>query len=109
MASETDLQEAIEAGKFAVKSALAGKTGRMVGFDCEREDGKYKCNLVLVPLSEAANAEKKIPREWINKKGNFVNKEFIDYALPLIQGEPVRYYEDSLPRYAKLNKVLAEK
>ena len=109
MASETDLQEAIEAGKFAVKSALAGKTGRMVGFDCEREDGKYKCNLVLVPLSEAANAEKKIPREWINKKGNFVNKEFIDYALPLIQGEPVRYFEDSLPRYAKLNKVLAEK
>ena len=109
VASETDLQEAIEAGKFAVKSALAGKTGRMVGFDCEREDGKYKCSLVLVPLSEAANAEKKIPREWINKKGNFVNKEFIDYALPLIQGEPVRYYEDSLPRYAKLNKVLAEK
>ena len=109
MASETDLQEAIEAGKFAVKSALAGKTGRMVGFDCEREYGKYKCNLVLVPLSEAANAEKKIPREWINKKGNFVNKEFIEYALPLIQGEPVRYYEDSLPRYAKLNKVLAEK
>ena len=109
MASETDLQEAIEAGKFAVKSALTGKTGRMVGFDCEREDGKYKCNLVLVPLSEAANAEKKIPREWINRKGNFVNKEFIDYALPLIQGEPVRYFEDSLPRYAKLNKVLAEK
>ena len=109
MASETDLQEAIEAGKFAVKSALAGKTGRMVGFECEREGGQYKCNLVLVPLSEAANAEKKIPREWINKKGNFVNKEFIDYALPLIQGEPVRYFEDSLPRYAKLNKVLAEK
>ena len=109
MASETDLQEAIEAGKFAVKSALAGKTGRMVGFECEREGGQYKCNLVLVPLSVAANAEKKIPREWINKKGNFVNKEFIDYALPLIQGEPVRYFEDSLPRYAKLNKVLAEK
>ena len=109
MASETDLQEAVEAGKFAVKSALAGKTGRMVAFDCERNGSEYKCNLVLVPLSEAANAEKKIPREWINKKGNFVNKEFIEYALPLIQGEPVRYYEDSLPRYAKLNKVLAEK
>ena len=109
MASATDLEEAIEAGKFAVKSALAGKTGRMVAFERDPDSAKYKCNLILVPLSEAANAEKKIPREWINKKGNFVNKEFVDYALPLIQGEPVRYYEDSLPRYAKLNKVLAEK
>ena len=109
MASKTDIEEAIEAGKFAVKSALAGKTGKMVAFERDLESASYKCKMILVPLSEAANAEKKVPREWINKKGNFVNKEFLDYALPLIQGEPVRYFEDSLPRYAKLKKVIAEK
>ena len=109
MASKTDVEEAIEAGKFAVHSALAGKTGRMVAFERDTESPTYKCKMILVPLAEAANAEKKVPREWINKKGNFVNKEFLDYALPLIQGEPVRYFEDSLPRYAKLKKILAEK
>ncbi|MBQ1284891.1 MAG: 6-phosphofructokinase [Lachnospiraceae bacterium] len=109
MASKTDIEEAIEAGKFAVKSALAGKTGKMVAFERDPESTSYKCKMILVPLSEAANAEKKVPREWINKKGNFVNKEFLDYALPLIQGEPVRYFEDSLPRYARLKKVIAEK
>ena len=109
MASKTDVEEAIEAGKFAVKSALAGKTGKMVAFERDPDSAGYKCNMILEPLSEAANTEKKVPREWINKKGNFVNKEFLDYALPLIQGEPVRYFEDSLPRYAKLKKVLAEK
>ena len=30
--------------------------------------------------------EKKIPREWINAEGNGVNHQFIEYALPLIQG-----------------------
>ncbi|MBO7730807.1 MAG: 6-phosphofructokinase [Lachnospiraceae bacterium] len=109
MASKTDIEEAIEAGKFAVKSALAGKTGRMVAFERDPDSTSYKCKMILVPLSEAANAEKKVPREWINKRGNFVNKEFLDYALPLIQGEPVRYFEDSLPRYARLKKVIAEK
>ena len=109
MASKTDIEEAIEAGKFAVKSALAGKTGKMVAFERDPESTSYKCKMILVPLSEAANAEKKVPREWINKKGNFVNKEFLDYALPLIQGEPVRYFEDSLPRYARLKKIIAEK
>ncbi len=109
MASKTDIEEAIEAGKYAVKSALAGKTGKMVAFERDPESTSYNCKMILVPLSEAANAEKKVPREWINKKGNFVNKEFLDYALPLIQGEPVRYFEDSLPRYAKLKKVIAEK
>ena len=109
MASKTDIEEAIEAGKFAVKSALAGKTGKMVAFERDPESTSYKCKMILVPLSEAANAEKKVPREWINKKGNYVNKEFLDYALPLIQGEPVRYFEDSLPRYARLKKVIAEK
>ena len=101
------MDEAIAAGKAAVEAAISGKTGKMVAFIRDESSKEYKCDIALVPLSDAANTEKKIPREWINKKGNFVNKEFIKYALPLIQGQPIRYYEDSLPRYAKLKKVLA--
>lgn len=108
-ASATDIDEAIAAGKAAVEAAISGKTGKMVAFKRDENAKEYKCDIALVPLSDAANAEKKIPREWINKKGNFVSKEFIKYALPLIQGQPIRYYEDSLPRYAKLKKVLAKK
>ena len=64
--------------------------------------------MVLLPLSSVANYEKKVPQEWINAAGNFVTHDFIDYALPLIQGEPKLPKEDSLPRFAKLKKVLAK-
>jgi hypothetical protein len=62
----------------------------------------------LLPLTEVANFEKKIPIEWINDSHNGVKQEFIDYVLPLIQGEPKLTKEDSLPRFAKLKKVLAK-
>ena len=49
-----------------------------------------------------------MPLEWITPEKNNVTKEFIDYALPLIQGEPKLPKVDSLPRFAKLKKVLAK-
>ena len=55
-----------------------------------------------------ANTEKKVPIEWINAAHNGVEKAFIDYALPLIQGEPKLPKQDSLPRFAHLKKVLAK-
>ena len=55
-----------------------------------------------------ANFEMKVPREWINEAGNGVNQAFIDYALPLIQGDANPPQEFSLPRFAKLKKILAE-
>jgi 6-phosphofructokinase len=108
LASATDVDEATAAGRVAVESALAGETDKMVAFRRDTVDGKYSCTMILEPLSKAANFEKKVPLEWINPQHNFVTQEFIDYALPLIQGEPERVFEDSLPRYAHLKKVLAK-
>ena len=108
LASETDVNEAVLAGKTAVEAAVSGESGKMVAFEREYVDGKYVCKTKLLPLESVANLEQKVPVEWITKDGNNVTKEFIDYALPLIQGEPVRAVENSLPRYAKLKKVLAE-
>ena len=107
LASHTDVEEAKMAGRVAVESAVAGETDKMVAFECTRDNGKYTCKAVLQPLDIVANVEKKVPREWINAAGNGVEQPFIDYVLPLIQGEPDRPKEHSLPRFAKLKKVLA--
>lgn len=108
VASKIDIDEAFEVGKLAVESAVAGVTGKMVGIEREIVDGKYSSKYNLVPLADVANYEKHVPLEWINEEGNGLKKEFIDYALPLIQGEPEIPKEHSLPRYTKLKKILAE-
>ena len=108
LASETDIEEAVMAGRAAVENAVAGITDKMVAFERETVDGHYVCKTKLLPLTEVANFEKKIPLEWINDSHNGVKQEFIDYVLPLIQGEPKLPKEDSLPRFAKLKKVLAK-
>ena len=108
LASQTDIDEAFGAGREAVRQAVSGVSGKMVAFERECIDGKYHCKYVLLPLSEVANYEKKVPLEWINEGGNGLKQEFIDYVLPLIQGEPQLPLVDSLPRYARLKKVLAK-
>ncbi len=104
VASETDVNEAYMAGEAAFKAAEAGETDKMVAF--ERVPGpNYVCKTVLVDLGDVANVEKKIPREWINEAGNGLLQPFIDYALPLIQGESKVPTEDGVPRFATLKKV----
>ena len=108
LASETDIEEAVMSGKAAVENAVNGITDKMVGFERSYEDGQYVCKTKLLPLTDVANTEKKVPIEWINAAHNGVEKPFIDYVLPLIQGESKLPKEDSLPRFAKLKKVLVK-
>ena len=96
----------LKAGKAAVENAINGINGRMIGFERGIRDGKYACKTKLIPLTQAANTERKVPRAWINAAGNGVCQSFIDYALPLIQGEPARPLENGLPKFARLKKVL---
>ena len=107
-ASQTDIDESYASGKAAVEDAVAGVTDKMVGFECTRENGKYTCNIKLFPLTIVANTEKKLPLEWINETGDGINQGFIDYALPLIQGETRLTKENGLPRFVHLKKVKAE-
>ena len=96
------------AGKAAVENAVNGISDKMVGFERIVENGKYICKTKLLNLTDVANTEQKVPLEWINAAGNNVEQPFIEYALPLIQGEPKLPKQDSLPRFAKLKKVLAK-
>ena len=81
--SEVDQREAEEAGAVAVRSAVEGKTGFMVGFQTTREP-EYRSETCLVPLEQVANAEKKFPLEWIGEDGASIRPEFRDYCLPLL-------------------------
>ena len=109
LASENDVEEAFNAGAFAVKSACEGETDKMVIFKRDTdENGNYVCTNVLMPLELAANTEKKVPAEWIINDGTYVSDEFVKYALPLIQGDAKAPLENGLPRFARLKKVYAE-
>ena len=108
VASKTDIDEAYMAGKAAVEAAVSGQTDKMVAFERSTENGIYSCKTKLTSLGDVANVEKLVPREWINTRGNGVEQPFIDYVLPLIQGETAMQKECSLPRFAKLKKVLAD-
>lgn len=103
IAAETDRTEAIAVGKSAVEEAVKGKSGYMIGIK-RISDEPYEVTTELVPLSKAANFEKKVPVSWIREDGYGVTDEFIKYAAPLIEGETDTVYVHGLPRFAKLKK-----
>lgn len=103
-ASDTDVEESFNAGRQAVKKAVAGETDKMIAF--RRKQGEtYEIEYVAEPLSSAANAEKRIPAEWITADGTDLTDDFVAYALPLIAGEPKRRLKNGLPVYANLKNI----
>ena len=107
LASKTDVEEAAWMGAEAVRAALSGVTDKMVAIERAEGEGYHPC-VKLVPLTATANTEHKFPVEWITEDGAGIKPEFAAYAMPLIQGEPDYAWENGLPRFAKLKKVLAE-
>ena len=92
MQSEVDVNEAIEAGRAAVKAAVEGKTGYMVGFNRISTE-PYKCETALIPINEVMMYEKALPKEFINERGNYVTEGFIDWCKPLI-GRGIQEFTD---------------
>ena len=99
MLSATDQKEAIASGAYGVKCAVEGETGKMIGFS--RLLGEYyKIDYVAEDVNLICNQEKTGPLEWITGNGSDIGQEFIDYALPLIQGGVKVPEEDGLPKFA---------
>ncbi len=86
------------AGDEGVNAALAGGTGKMVAFERVQAE-PYHMECRLVDVNEVCNQEKKVPLEWITRHGSDVGQDFLDYARPLIKGEPKRPMEDGIPKY----------
>lgn len=98
--SGTDVEEAALAGMEGVKGALKGETGKMVAFAQISNPGEeYRMECRFVDVNQVCNQEKAVPAGWITGDGNDIGEEFIQYALPLIQGEPERIMENGIPKY----------
>jgi len=96
--SESDVTEAIEVGRVAVREALKGAIGQMVVMN--RVDD-YKIEYGLHDLNDIANEEKVIPASMIEDEIT-MTQEFYDYMVPLIEGEYKQEYEKGMLKFFKL-------
>ena len=99
--SRTDLEESILIGKKAFKCAIEGNTGKMVSIK-RISSRPYEVEFTTVDVKKVANIEKKVPLHWINKSGNDINEEFIEYLKPLILGEVSIDYKNGIPKHSSL-------
>jgi 6-phosphofructokinase 1 len=98
--SPVDRDEAYHAGVAAVRAAVSGQSGVMVTL-VRADSPTYALEYQIASLANVANAERMLPREYMNEAGNDVTPAFLDYARPLIGGP--------LLTYARLAKNLVPK
>ncbi|MEE3299962.1 MAG: 6-phosphofructokinase [Pseudomonadota bacterium] len=108
IASATDVKQAYAVGKVAVELALKGKTAVMP-IIIRGKGKKYTWRIGEVKLSDVANAEKVMPRDYITRDGLHITEKARAYFAPLIQGEDYPVYKQGIPQYARLKKVLEKK
>lgn len=108
IASQTDLDQAYELGKAAVEYAVKGHNAIMP-IVVREQDEPYQWTINHVPLSEVANQEKAMPKEYISEDGMGITEACKTYLRPLIQGEAYPPYINGLPDYVRLKNILVEK
>ena len=97
--SATDLNEAVESGRFAVKAAIDGETGKMITF-IRKSSEPYELEFGTADVNIICNMEKPVPQELITENGSDIGGEFIAYAKPLVQGNVEVPMKDGLPYFA---------
>ena len=86
--SPVDRDEAALAGAEALKAAIRGESGVMVGFVREKtQDGSYRVHTTTIPIKEVMLYEKTMPEDFMTGRGNDVTPAFIDWCRPLIGPE----------------------
>lgn len=108
IASKTDLDQAYALGQNAIDAALQGKSQIMLTIE-RLQDEPYQWRVGEIPLEKVANAERKMPMEFINEEGFHITEPCRRYLLPLIQGEAYPPYVNGLPDYVTLQKKIVEK
>lgn len=98
--SKVDIEESFSIGEFAAKSVVNCNTSKMVSIE-RLSDDPYEVKLNLVDVSKVANKVKKVEKKYIDNDYT-LNKKFLNYLLPLIQGEPEIKYKNGLPVYFDL-------
>lgn len=103
IASATDIEEAYNCGKFALEQAVKGETGKMVIMN---RTSNYHIEYELMDIAGIANEVKEVPTKYITEDGDYIKESFIDYALPLIQGDINIPFENGIVRFARLKKEI---
>jgi 6-phosphofructokinase 1 len=105
LASRVDAEQAFACGMKAVELAGHGRSGVMVTIVRESEE-PYRWSLSHTDASNIANAEKRLPSEYIREDGFHITEGFRTYCRPLIQGEDYPPFGNGLPLYQRLEKHL---
>jgi ATP-dependent phosphofructokinase / diphosphate-dependent phosphofructokinase len=108
IASLTDVNQAYELGQKAVELALQGHNAVMPTIE-RVSDQPYKYKIGTADLSQVANVEKFMPRDFITPNGFGITDKCKRYLRPLIQGEDYPAYKNGLPVYVTLKNVAVEK
>jgi ATP-dependent phosphofructokinase / diphosphate-dependent phosphofructokinase len=104
IASKVDVQQAYAVGKAAVDLAVKGMTAVMPTI-VRRSSRPYRWTIGHVPLSEVANQEKKLPREFITPDGFGITPAARRYLEPLIAGDAFPPFRNGLPEYVRIKGV----
>ncbi|WP_248924333.1 diphosphate--fructose-6-phosphate 1-phosphotransferase [Paenibacillus hamazuiensis] len=89
MASECDLSEAYRLGAEAVRFAAEGYSGGMVTLD-RVSDSPYECRIDWADLEHIAGKERPLPAHYWDAQRQMPTPAFIDYILPLVDGQIIR-------------------
>ena len=108
IASRTDVEQAYTLGRQAIEFALSGHNAVMLTI-IRLSDKPYLWKIGSVALSEVANRENTLPKEYINKDGLNTTVACDNYLRPLIEGEDYPPYEKGIPKYVKMKKGLITK
>ena len=108
IASATDVEQAYAVGKAAVEFSLKGKNAVMPAI-VRGKGKKYTWRIGEAKLSDVANIEKVMPRDYISRDGFQITDKARDYFSPLIQGEDYPPFKNGIPQYTRLKKVLEKK
>ena len=104
LASKADVEQAYATGRAAVEMAVAGENSIMPTIERVSSE-PYQWQVGKAPLSEVANVEKFMPRDFITEDGFGITDACKTYLLPLIQGEDYPPFENGLPRYVTLKNA----
>lgn len=102
--SPVDRDEAVLAGREALKVAMNGESGVMIGFiRDETKDGSYKIHVERIPIEQVMLYERVIPESYVNERRNDVTEEFVNWCRPLI-GPELRDFIDFNDYYKEDDK-----
>ena len=104
IASKTDLEQSYAVGKAAVELALKGHNAVMPAI-VRVSDRPYRWKIGIAPLTEVANQEKMLPRDFITPDGFGITPSARTYLSPLIRGEAPPPFKNGLPQYVRLRNV----